>query len=81
MNVTLTTDEQRIEFIARLLFLLSNYRYFERMYDEEPGRELKEVLQEWRKRIDDYLQLLGVLEYVSLQDLIKILNKPVHHAD
>lgn len=74
MNILITTKEQLIELAARGIYLLSSLRYWEKCFDEEPSVEVKKIVQRDKHRIDEWLDLVGAVEYQPLKEIIEQLK-------
>ena len=57
------------EIIARIIYLTSNLRFFEKEYDKEPNWDNRNLVIKYQTVLDDYLKELDVSEFISEQDL------------
>lgn len=78
MNLNITSPDQLVEFVARCLYLLSSYRYWQKDYDQEPSSEVKRILDRDRKRIDEFLATIGATEYQPLKEIMAQLKLQIN---
>ena len=77
MNVKLTNEKQVVEIAARALFLLSNLRFYEKEHESTLAIAVlckDETVEQWEKRIDEWLQVLGMEGFKTLKELIEELT-------
>ena len=73
--IELKTEEQRIEMIARMTYLLSGLRAFQREHEEMfPWQHKSEELIKWEIRCDEFLKDIGATEFICLKQLIAELS-------
>lgn len=58
------------EIVGKLIFGISQLRYWEREYAKEPGAEIKQLVGKWQDRLDELLERLGATGFIDLKDLI-----------
>lgn len=59
------------EIVAKLIYGISQLRYWEKEYAKEPGSELRRIVMLWQDRLDELIEQLGATEFISLKDLLK----------
>lgn len=58
------------EHIAKLIYGISQLRYWEQEFVNEPAVEMKGIVMKWQKRMDELISDLGAKEYIGLKELI-----------
>jgi hypothetical protein len=75
MKVIPKTEEQRTEMLARLTYLLSNLRAFQRDSEEiAPNKRKESDVKMWEYRCDEFLKDIGATDFESLSSLINQLT-------
>lgn len=73
--IQLKTEEQRTEMIARMTYLLSGLRAFQREHEEMfPWQHKSTELITWEIRCDEFLKDIGATEFIPLKQLISDLS-------
>jgi len=71
MTLIPKTEEQRTEMIARLIYLLSGLRAWQREGEEYHPNKMKDPdTAKWEWRVDEFLKNIGAVDHESLKDLI-----------
>lgn len=78
MNIKLTTEEQRNELLARLVFGISNLRHWQKEKHSEYDHDVNRAIEKWEVRMDELLENIGATGYQSLQELIDELNEQIN---
>jgi len=63
------------ELVAKLIFMVSNLRYYEREYENDPNWNKRDELLIARRRLDEFLIINGWYGYMSKEDIIKSLTE------
>lgn len=58
------------EIAAKLIYGISQLRYFEREYAKDNHVEMRRIVDIWRNRIDQLLEDIGATEFVPLKELL-----------
>lgn len=68
------SDEQRTELLARLIYGLSQMRYWQKINPNDYETDLLAAKNKWEGRMDELLENLGAAEYQSLKEIIAQLK-------
>lgn len=73
--IELKNEEQRTEMIARMTYLLSGLRAFQREHEQMfPWQHKPRELIIWEARCDEFLKNIDAVEFISLKQLITELS-------
>lgn len=62
------------DILSKLLFAVSQLRYFEKEYLIDPNIEVQDIVIKWQQKVDSLLQNMGIDGYVPLNNLKDILK-------
>lgn len=62
------------EILAKLIFAVSQQRYFEKESLIDPNLETKDIAMKWKFKVDEVLKEMGVDGYMPLNNLKEILK-------
>lgn len=70
------------EMIVKLIYLVSNYRYFEKEWMLDKNWESESVMLKYQADLDDFLEKHGLNEFVSEKDLMEeiVFVRPLLNA-
>jgi hypothetical protein len=69
------------ELVARLIFNISNMRYFQKEFQREPTRENKDLLISFQGKVDEFLFENGLAEYADFEEILSTLtSEPLKQA-
>ena len=67
MNIT---PEQ----VARLIFNLSNMRYFQKEFQADPCKQNRDLLVSFQGKVDEFLYLNQLTEFSSYEEILDMLT-------
>lgn len=68
------SEEQRTELLARLIYGVSQMRYWQQINPNDYETDLLAAKKKWEDRMDELLENLGAAEYQSLKEIMEQLK-------
>jgi hypothetical protein len=62
------------EYVAKLIFHISNMRYFEKQYQNDPCWENRDLMLVYQRRIDEFLILNDFDKFLSYEELLFLIT-------
>lgn len=74
MYMRIESEEQRTELLARLIYGVSQMRYWQQINPNDYETDLLAAKKKWEDRMDELLENLGAAEYQSLKEIMEQLK-------
>lgn len=69
------------ETIAKLIFAITQLRFFEKEYLLDPSIEMSDIVIKWRCKVDKILNEMGMQEFMPYSQLLEILKLNNQHEN